>query len=192
MRRLGPSVGGGRWTRPGCDEAEGALRIRAAASESSPVAVGDCAVATVAVGLPDFQQRVGDRIAVAVEHLTFDPNHAGRSRRHDLVPPLEREPHAEERADRLGRRQRRTHASSSKGVAVRPRRTMSHRYPRAHSGTVVSGSNFETRRSRPAWSGIDCRTGSRGINGSPGKYIWVTSRLRNWLPKSEKWMCAGL
>ena len=59
------------------------------------------------------------------------------------------------------------------------------------TGTVASGSNRETSRSRPAWSGIDCRIGSRGINGSPGKYIWVTSRLRNPLPKSEKWICAG-
>ena len=28
-------------------------------------------------------------------------------------------------------------------------------------------------------------------SGSPGKYIWVTSRSVNARPKTEKWMCDG-
>ena len=33
--------------------------------------------------------------------------------------------------------------------------------------------------------------GSWPKSGSPGKYIWVTSRWTNARPNSEKWMCAG-
>src|SRR5438874_2095544 len=48
---------------------------------------------------------------------------------------------------------------------------------------VVSRSNFETTSSRPRWSGIELRIGSRGIRGSPGKYICVTSRLAGVLAR---------
>src|SRR5436189_246894 len=33
--------------------------------------------------------------------------------------------------------------------------------------------------------------GSKSSNGSPGKYIWATSRSANVRPKTEKWIWAG-
>jgi len=61
------------------------------------------------------------------QDLTLDSNRTGRSRRDDLLALLEWQSDAEEWPDRLRRRQRATHGSASKGVAARPRSTMSHR-----------------------------------------------------------------
>ena len=44
---------------------------------------------------------------------------------------------------------------------------------------------------RAAGSAVELKIGSSLSNGSPGKYIWVTSRWTNAVPKTEKWMWAG-
>ena len=46
-------------------------------------------------------------------------------------------------------------------------------------------------RCRAAGSRTELKIGSWAKSGSPGKYIWVTSRWVNARPNSEKWMCAG-
>ena len=115
MRRLQPTVrhrAGSRFDR---DEVEGALGIRAAPSEASRFR------------LPHFEQRVGDGVAVAIEHLAFDSDRARRPGRHDLLSLLEWEPNTEEWSDGLGRCDGRAHRSFSNGVAARPRSTISHR-----------------------------------------------------------------
>ena len=43
----------------------------------------------------------------------------------------------------------------------------------------------------PAGRGPTGRSGRTANSGSLGKYICVTSRVGNDVPKSEKWMCAG-
>ena len=68
---------------------------------------------------------------------------------------------------------------------------MSNRNPSAQSGCVSSISNLETSRCRARSSRTELKIGSNGKSGSPGKYIWVTSRSVNARPKSEKWMCFG-
>ena len=40
-------------------------------------------------------------------------------------------------------------------------------------------------------SGTELKIGSSGSSGSPGKYIWVTSRWVNARPNSEKSMGHG-
>src|SRR5579872_7208258 len=138
--------------------------------------------------LEHLENRVGHGGTGAVEDLAFDSQRAGRARRHRFGVTGERHGEAEEGSHGLGRR--RNHQPSA-GVASRPRSTMSHRKPRAHSGTVVSRSKRDIKRSRPRWSGIELRIGSSGMRGSPGKYICVTSRLESQGPNTEKWMCAG-
>jgi len=44
-------------------------------------------------------------------------------------------------------------------------------------------SNRAMSRSLAFWSGIELKIGSSGNSGSPGKYIWVTSRWVNARPK---------
>ncbi len=46
-------------------------------------------------------------------------------------------------------------------------------------------------RSRARSSDTQVYIGSASSNGSPGKYICVTSRVRKDGPNSEKWMCEG-
>ena len=48
-----------------------------------------------------------------------------------------------------------------------------------------------TRRSRAFGSRTDWKIGSNANSGSPGKYIWVTSRWWNCSPSRLKWMWAG-
>src|ERR1700694_2905672 len=94
-------------------EAECALSVGAGASESGAY-------------LPDLNQGVGDGLTLPVEDLALHPDRAGGARRQDLLTLLERQSDAEERTDRLRRRQRPAQGSFSKGVAARPRSTMSH------------------------------------------------------------------
>src|SRR5256714_8422626 len=129
------------------------------------------------IRLPRLDDRVRYRFPGAVEHPAAQP-HVARAVRQG------RHPDREERADRL---RWRAHDGSSKGVA---RSTMSHRYASAHSGTLFGRSNVATRRYR-ANAGTDPKMTSCPSSGSPGKYIWVTSRCTNARPKREKWMCAG-
>ena len=72
-----------------------------------------------------------------------------------------------------------------------PRSTTSHWYPSAHSGSVVGRSKRAIIRSRACGSRTDWKIGSYSNSGSPGKYIWVTSRVANAVPNREKWMWAG-
>jgi hypothetical protein len=69
--------------------------------------------------------------------------------------------------------------------------TTSHSKASAHSGSVRAGSKRAISNSRAFASRTEWRIGSYAKSGSPGKYIWVTSRSVKRRPKSEKWMCAG-
>src|ERR1700743_2148786 len=62
------------------------------------------------------------------------------------------------------------------GVALRPRSTMVKREHSAQFGWVFSRSNDDTIRIRALSSGTELKIGSNSNKGSPGKYIWVTSR----------------
>src|SRR2546429_5850771 len=64
VRRLHASIRRGHSAWLDRREAEGAFRIRASASESR-------------AGLPDFQEGVGNRFALAVEDLALDSHHTG-------------------------------------------------------------------------------------------------------------------
>ena len=149
--------------------------------------------APVGVGLPRLHQRVRHRVAGAVEHA---PARSGsrpacpRARR-TARPPT---------AGRARRTARRSATAWSRGLTRRPRRaasppgprsTMSQRYASAHSGSVAPRSNRRSCRSRAGGSRTELKIGSWPNSGSPGKYIWVTSRCVNARPNSEKWMCAG-
>src|ERR1700737_2383193 len=83
VRSLHPTIRGKHRGWLDRDKAERALGICPAAAESSAY-------------LPDLEQGVGDRLAVAVQDLALDPHHAGRSRRDDLLPSFERQSDAEE------------------------------------------------------------------------------------------------
>ena len=48
----------------------------------------------------------------------------------------------------------------------------------------------QPRAAAARW-GPRCTMGSRASSGSPGKYIWVMSRVRKQRPKTEKCTCAG-
>src|SRR5579859_2521860 len=89
-------------------------------------------------------------------------------------------------AGRLLERFLRKHAHPSSGVRRGPQTTRSKQNPKAHSGRVVAWSYVATRRWRAAASGTLLKIGSSGSNGSPGKYICVTSRCRKLTPKMEK------
>ena len=68
---------------------------------------------------------------------------------------------------------------------------MSKRKQSAQSGMVFSRSKLATMRWRAFSSVTELKIGSNGNSGSPGKYIWVTSRDRNEWPNTEKWMWFG-
>src|SRR2546425_1684252 len=78
VRRLHASIRRGHSSRLERRDAEGAFRIRASTSKSRG-------------RLPDFQERVGDRLALAVEDLALDSHHAGQFRRSELLALLEGE-----------------------------------------------------------------------------------------------------
>ena len=82
-------------------------------------------------------------------------------------------------------------SGSSNGVCSRPRRTMSNRKASAHSGIVVVQVEARDRGARGPRIGDRVEDRILRKSGSPGKYIWVTSRCGNASPNSEKWMCAG-
>ena len=52
-------------------------------------------------------------------------------------------------------------------------------------------SNAAISRLRAAGSGTQLKIGSSASSGSPGKYIWVISRVAKPGPNSEKWMWFG-
>src|SRR5215813_12037373 len=103
-------------------------------------ALGVGAAACERVRLPGLDEGVWHRVAGTVEHLAFDAQRAGGSRVDRVCIAGEWQRKAEERTYRLRRRRTVRHRQLSIGVAERPRITMSHRYPRAHSGSVVSKS----------------------------------------------------
>src|SRR5205823_11966045 len=105
VRRLHASIRRGNRSWLDRREAEGAFRIRASASESRG-------------GLPDFEQRVRNRLALAVEDLALNSHHTDGSRRRELLALLEWQSDAKKGTDGLRRRQRPAHCSASKGVAA--------------------------------------------------------------------------
>src|SRR3984957_17737578 len=111
-------------------------------------------VLAVRIGLPDFQQGIGNRRAVAVQNASRNYNvfsgHLGGGQR---VAIPGRAPNGEVRTHGLRRCRNQRHYSSS-GVASRPLKTMSNRYPSAVFGMVLSQSNAEISRFRASSSAV--------------------------------------
>ena len=128
--------------------------------------------ATVRVGLPRLDERVGQAVAVAVEHAPGDHDAAGGVRRHhvravrprqDQVAGTDR-PSVTVSAPASGQ----SSCGSSIGVAARPRSTMSNAKPSAQSGRVASQSKREISRSRAGRAASTGRSGRRAAAGRPG------------------------
>ncbi len=86
----------------------------------------------VGVGLPDLQQRIGNRVAFPVRDDAVELDRAGRAGRYELIAAVERQRLAVERSDSLpwsGGQQcgHQCSAPSSTGVRLDPVSTMSHR-----------------------------------------------------------------
>src|SRR5262249_42242480 len=131
-------------------------------------------------GVPELDEAVRDRLALPVEQHPRELDAPWLE--HALVAAAQ--PHRVIRANCLRRRARQRHRPSSSGVVPRPPRpsTMSHLNPSAHSGSVVSMSKLAIMSARALGSRTAVEIGSYGISGSPGKYIWVTSRSVNSRP----------
>ena len=141
----------------------------------APAVVGAAAARTPPVRLPDLDQRVGHRLARAVEHRpatrTAPARRAGRARsRRAAQSPM-----------------RRNGPTVCDGVAraslVAPRAASSGRRARCRTGSRAPapassspGRSAQTIRSRACGSRTELKIGSYGKSGSPGKYICVTSR----------------
>ncbi len=94
--------------------------------------IGNFDVPAACVGLPEFDERVGQRLTGAVEHTQTQPNALARRirPRHHAVTRFGVETDVQIRANGLRARghERRllpAHARSSQGVALSPRSTMS-------------------------------------------------------------------
>src|SRR5882672_2984953 len=86
-------------------------------------------ILAMCIGLPDFENRVGDWSAVAIQHSPVNGDSlAGNAQVRKVVAIQPSEAKLEERANCLRRRGLGTHSFSfSIGVASRPRRMMSKR-----------------------------------------------------------------
>src|SRR4029079_14515339 len=170
----------GQRLRLGDHEREPALRIGAASPPAPPRRIPELDPSVVCVG------------PVPCGEHSDQAHRGGIAWIRELVLRVAGQADRVERPDGLRRRPRQRHASSSGVVPAPPRpRAMSHWYPSAHSGCVVSRSKRATSNARAFGSRTDVAIGSYSISGSPGKYIWVTSLCVNWRPKHPQWMCCG-
>ena len=142
--------------------------------DAAPAEVG--AVAPVLVGLPDLDHRVRHRLALAVEHAPGQTHGAGL--------PGDELVRAARRAGRSRRTARRSatasldraHVSSGVASARRARCRSGSRAPTPARSS--RGRSAQTAARAPSGRARSGRSGRSANSGSPGKYICVTSRLR--------------
>ena len=184
------AVGAGHRARLDGHELEAAVGVGRAAAEAAEARPSSGSSSRVVLGVgvaarpgSPARSRPGRRrtgVAVAVEDGPADPDRVrGRRRGDELVRAVVGQPDVQERPDGLRRgRQRAPRSCSSIGVASRPRSTMSNSIASAHSGTVASRSKRRDHALAVRSSRTELKIGSWANSGSPGKYIWVTSRGR--------------